>query len=80
MTLLCALSNGDMCAYGLTLAGAFTTGLEGTSGSVSMSGGRVQLPLCDFHHTLGQSWGPGPPQADGETLSISCAGHCSSRA
>ena len=63
-----------MCAYGLTLAGAFTTGLEGTSGSVSMSGGRVQLPLCDFYHTLGQSWGPGPPQADGETLSISCAG------
>merc|ERR1712167_545177 len=50
------LSNGDMCAMGFARQGHIVVGFEGTSGSVSFSGGLVKMPLMEVEFTLGQSW------------------------
>jgi len=49
-------SNGDVAAYLFKRAGARIVGLEGTSGSVSGSGGIIKMPCIKFQHTIGQSW------------------------
>ncbi len=33
-------------------------GVEGTSGSASMAGGKISLPCIHIDHTLAQSWDP----------------------
>ena len=52
------MSNGDMATNGLLALGANVVGLEGTSGSASMSGGHIHLPCVQIEHTQAQSWNP----------------------
>ena len=51
----CTLSNGDMSSMGLQRLGASIVGFEGTSGSVSLSDGKLLLPEIRVAFTMGQS-------------------------